>query len=117
MGPHDTPLLLVSILLTIAAPIGCLLLWGRVRGPAAVKVTQRIAMIVVCQLTALFAVGLSINDSRDCYDTWSDLLFDWGLGGDVNSGPAQIQGAGPHHRGEPDRIAADFRFHSDTKTY
>ena len=120
MGPHDTPLLVVSILLAVAAPIGCLLLWGRAPGPAVVKAMQRIAMIFICQFTALFMVGLSINDSRDFYGTWSDLLFDWGLGGNVNNGPGQIEGAGPGglgHQGHGQRITADFRFHSDSMTY
>ncbi len=121
MGPHDTLPLVLSILAAIAAPVGCLLLWGRVLGPAVVRVAQRVSLILVCQLTALLVVGLSINDTRDFYDTWSDLLFDWGLGGDVNNGPGQIEGAGPGlglgHHGHQFTIDADFRFHSDTKTY
>ena len=68
------PLLLVSILLALAAPVGALLLWGRVRGAEALRVAQRVGLLVTCQLTAVLLASVALNHEFAFYESWSDLF-------------------------------------------
>jgi enterochelin esterase-like enzyme len=124
MGPQDTPTLVLSILLSVGAVVGCLLLWSRLPGPNPFKIAARIGMIIVCQFTALVMIFIMINIDRTFYNTWSDLAFDWGFGSDPNAGnqngilPGNNGGTalgGP--KGTEPQIKASFRFLSDTKVY
>lgn len=122
MGPQDTPTLVLSVLLAIGAVVACLLFWSRIPGPSPVKVTGRVGMILTCQLTSLFMVFVLINIDRTFYNTWSDLAYDWGLGGDPNNGQQNgiegnnAGGGAGGSKGAP-QIKANFKFQSDTKTY
>ena len=66
----------VLIIATVLAAIGTLALWGRVRGPRPVRWLGRLAMIVICQLTAIAVVATWINNSYGLYSSWNDLLGD-----------------------------------------
>jgi enterochelin esterase-like enzyme len=77
------PLLLLSIALAVAAPVGALLLWPRVRGEAGMQVAQRAGLIVGCQLTAVLLAGVALNHEFAFYESWSDLF-----GQDDQSGSA-----------------------------
>lgn len=124
MGPQDTPTLVLSILLVIGAVVGCLLLWSRIPGPGPFKVGSRIGMIFLCQVTSLFMVFILINIDRTFYNTWGDLAYDWGLGGDPNGGQQNgIEGGNggtpgnQQGKGAAPQIKANFKLQSDTKTY
>jgi enterochelin esterase-like enzyme len=98
------PLFIVTIMLALAAPAACLALWGRVRGTGALPV--RLSLIVVCQATAILAVGVGVNDHYQFFASWSDLTGQ-------NGGDAAIQqqnsGAVPLRRPLSNRLRDDFR--------
>jgi hypothetical protein len=62
---QGTPLPIVTIVLAIASPVGCLLLWGRIRGPRA---GQRLGLVAFAQVTlsGYSATGLaSVEPATD----------------------------------------------------
>nr|WP_237554581.1 alpha/beta fold hydrolase [Streptomyces sp. SID4948] len=65
----------------VAAVAGAVLLWSRIRGPRAIRVALRVGMIVVCQLTAIFVVMVTVNNQYGFYASWDDLLGDANAGG------------------------------------
>lgn len=65
------PLLVISIVLALGTPLACVLLWGRVRGLGALP--ARLALVLVCQLAAVLAVGVGVNDRFQFFASWSDL--------------------------------------------
>lgn len=69
-----TPLLLLCVALAVAAPVGALLLWPRVRGVPAAQVGQRAGLIVACQLTAVLLAAVVLNHQFAFYESWSDLF-------------------------------------------
>jgi enterochelin esterase-like enzyme len=80
-----------SILLfavAVAAVVGAVLLWPRVRGPRPVRVAARVGMILLCQATAIFVVMVTVNNQYGFYASWDDLL------GNANSGGGKAT-AGP----------------------
>ena len=80
-----TPLLLLSVALALAAPVGALLLWTRVRGPEAARVGQRLLLVVTCQLTAVLLASVALNHEFAFYESWSDLFGQDDSGGVVQS--------------------------------
>lgn len=104
MGLQGWPLLIVSIMLALGGPAACVYLWGRVRGLGALP--ARLALILVCQITAILAVGVGINDHFQFFSSWSDLS---GQG----SADAPIEQANPGDRplSRPlsQRLRNDFR--------
>ncbi|KPI01313.1 esterase [Actinobacteria bacterium OK074] len=74
MSLTGTPFLLTSIVLAVLALAAPLVLWSRVRGPAAVRVAARFLMLVCTQATAVTLVFVLVNNSNSLYDSWSDLL-------------------------------------------
>lgn len=72
-GPQSSAVLVASIVLALAAVGGTLVAWGRVRGPAALRVLQRIGLVLVCQLTAVAVVGVTLNRIDGFFATWTDV--------------------------------------------
>lgn len=98
------PLLVLSIVLALAAPVGCTLLWGRVRGMAAWPV--RIVLILLCQVTAVLLAGIGLNDHFQFFASWDDLIGQNGADAPIqqlNGGPP------PLARGLSKRLRNDFR--------
>ena len=71
---------ILLIAVTVGAVAAALLLWPRVRGPRALRLVSRVGMIVLCQVTAVFVVMVTINNQYGFYASWDDLL------GNANSG-------------------------------
>lgn len=65
---------IAAALLTLTAVVGCVLLWNRLRGPRAAQLVARLGLIVLCQVLAIAAAGLSINAQYGFYVSWSELL-------------------------------------------
>ncbi|HET9657780.1 MAG TPA: alpha/beta hydrolase-fold protein [Kineosporiaceae bacterium] len=74
MSLTGTPVLILSVLSAVIAPGLTAFVWSRVRGQAALRWTQRIAMVVVSQLCAVAMAGILVNNEFSLYDSWSDLL-------------------------------------------
>jgi enterochelin esterase-like enzyme len=91
-----TPFLLLSVLLALAAPVGAFLLWGRVRGADALRVAQRLGLLVLCQLTAVLLASVALNHEFAFYESWSDLF-----GQDDGSGIVQPDGSASGHAAGP----------------
>jgi enterochelin esterase-like enzyme len=72
------------LVVAVAAVAGAVLLWPRVRGPRPVRVVARIGMIVLCQVTAIFVVMVTMNNDYGFYASWDDLL------GNANSGGRSV---------------------------
>src|SRR4051794_41377554 len=72
MGLTGVPLLVLTVLVALGAPVACLVLWNRTRGRVAVAV--RLLMIVTCQASALLVGGIGLNDHYAFYASWSDLV-------------------------------------------
>ena len=70
-GPQSSAVLVVGIVLAVAAVGGTLVAWSRVRGPAALRVLQRVGLVVLCQLTAVGVVGVTINRLDGFFATWT----------------------------------------------
>jgi S-formylglutathione hydrolase FrmB len=88
-GPQTGAVLTVAIVLAIAAVVGTLVAWSRVRGPAPVRVLQRVGLVVLCQVTAVAVAGVAINRLDSFFVTWTDvggLLQD--VGGTIPSASA-----------------------------
>ena len=68
------PLLLLAIVLAVAAPVVALLLWGRVRGASAVRLAQRLGLVVLAQLTAVLLAAVVLNNQFAFYESWADLF-------------------------------------------
>ena len=62
------------VLLAVGAPLATVVLWSRLKGPGPVRVLQRLALIAVCQVTAIAVVATLINNSFYFYTSWADLL-------------------------------------------
>jgi enterochelin esterase-like enzyme len=87
MGLTGMPLLVVSVLLALGAPVACLALWNRAKGHLAVA--TRFLMIVMCQALALLLGGVAVNDHYEFYSSWSDLI------GGGTGGNTAIEALGP----------------------
>lgn len=87
-----TPFLLLSVLLAVAAPVGALLLWARVRGVDGLRVAQRLGLLVLCQLTAVLLASVALNHEFAFYESWSDLF-----GQDDGSGVVQPDATASRH--------------------
>ena len=68
------PLVITLVIGSAAAVGGTLMLWSRVRGPGPARVAQRVAMVVLCQVTAVLVVAAGINNYGYFYGSWSELL-------------------------------------------
>ncbi|MBM9507724.1 alpha/beta hydrolase [Actinacidiphila acididurans] len=72
-------------ILLVAAAIGAVacavLFWSRVRGPRAIRLAERVGLIFLCQITAIFVVMVLINNQYGFYASWDDLLGDANTGG------------------------------------
>ncbi|MFJ6940798.1 alpha/beta hydrolase [Streptomyces sp. NPDC101132] len=74
MGLTSTSFLVLLAVLTALAMLATLLLWARLPGPGWLRWTARLAMIALCQLTAVATVGAWVNNSYGLYASWNDLL-------------------------------------------
>lgn len=99
------PLLILAITLALACPAACLVLWSRLWGAQAFPV--KVVLLVVSQATAVFAVGVGVNDHFQFFASWSDLSGRNGAG----DAPIQQQnpGVGPRSRALSKRLRDDFR--------
>jgi enterochelin esterase-like enzyme len=86
MGLTGLPLLVLTGILALGAPVACLALWNRTRGRVAFAV--RLLLIVTCQATALLVGGVGINDHYEFYASWNDLV------GGGTGGTAEIAAVG-----------------------
>lgn len=68
------PLLATLGMATVLCTVLALVLWSRVRGPAPVRVAQRVALVVAGQVTAVLLVAAALNNYGYFYGTWSDLV-------------------------------------------
>jgi poly(3-hydroxybutyrate) depolymerase len=93
-------LALLLLLAAIAAMAAAVLLWPRIRGPRPVRLLARVGMIVLCQVTAIFVVMVSVNDDYGFYASWDDLL------GNANAGGGHLADPG---RGNPLPVYPDYR--------
>ncbi len=75
MGLLGTPLLLVLGLLTVLLPLATVVLWPRIHGPRALRLTAHAGLVVGCQLAAVLLVAATANDYGYFYGSWRDL---WG---------------------------------------
>jgi enterochelin esterase-like enzyme len=73
MDLQSGPLLALCVLLAIAAPAVCLVLWNRLTGPLLVRVAERLGLIILCQVTVLALAGLLVNHAFQLFPSWSDL--------------------------------------------
>ncbi|MBB4893970.1 pimeloyl-ACP methyl ester carboxylesterase [Streptomyces olivoverticillatus] len=71
----------------VLAVVAALLLWPKIPGPRPVRWLGRIALIGLCQATAICVVAVWINSSYGLYASWSDLF---GRTGDT--GPVAMPG-------------------------
>jgi hypothetical protein len=104
VGLQGWPLLVISIMLALGGPAACVLLWGRVRGLGALP--ARLALILVCQITAILAVGVVVNDHFQFFSSWSDLSGQNGA-----DAPIEQPNPGDHSLSRPlsQRLRDDFR--------
>lgn len=68
------PALIGVITLAVLVTVLSVVVWKRLRGPAVAQVLQRLLLIVLCQVTALAAVGVSVNRQYEFYATLGEFL-------------------------------------------
>jgi enterochelin esterase-like enzyme len=83
MGLTSGIFLDVVIAAVIALPLVTIFLWGRLRGPRAIRQAVRLMMIALCQGAAVLLAALMINNSYQLYTSWSDLFGDNGPSGQI----------------------------------
>src|SRR4051794_39669672 len=88
-------------LLALAAPVGCLFLWDRVRGPRTAQAIARVGLVLCCELTALLFAGVIVNDYGSFYTSWSELV---GRGG-ARAAVASHDGVQTYHFGAAGKSA------------
>lgn len=93
------PLLVITISLALGAPAACAWLWRRLPRLGA------LSLVLVCQVMAILAVGVAVNDHYQFFASWSDLS---GSGSDAPI-VAQNNGTGPLPRALSKRLRRDFR--------
>jgi pimeloyl-ACP methyl ester carboxylesterase len=79
---------ILLIALSVGAVAAALVLWPRVRGPRALRLVSRVGMIVLCQVTAVFVVMVTVNNQYGFYASWDDLLGNANSGGRPTAGPS-----------------------------
>lgn len=84
MSLTGTPLFATVALLAALAVVLPLAVWGKVRGPAAVRVATRGLMVVFAQVTAIALVFVAVNRDMNFYASWGDLF---GTGKYVTAAP------------------------------
>lgn len=82
--PDGDPLFATVALLAALAVVLPLAVWGKVRGPAAVRVATRGLMVVFAQVTAIALVFVAVNRDMNFYASWGDLF---GTGKYVTAAP------------------------------
>lgn len=93
------PLLVITILLALGAPAACAYLWRRLPRLGA------LSLVILCQVMAILAVGVAVNDHYQFFASWGDLS---GSGADAPI-VAQNNGTGPLPRPLSERLRRDFR--------
>jgi S-formylglutathione hydrolase FrmB len=86
------PFAAVVVAAAATAPVAVLLLWGRLRGGAVLRVLQRVGLVAWCQLTAVLVTAVLVNNQFDLYESWDDLF-----GGSDNGQDAQVQADSTAH--------------------
>jgi enterochelin esterase-like enzyme len=74
MGLMSPMTLAVAVLLTAAAPVGCLALWNRFGKRRWLCLMGRCALVVSCQALAVILAGLVVNDTYGFYTSWPELF-------------------------------------------
>ena len=92
MSLLGAPLLALLAVLAVGLPLATWVLWSRWRGPRPVRTLQRLASILLCQVSAVVLVAAAINDYGYFYASWSDLF-----GGSTSNG--RIVHIVAHHSG------------------
>jgi enterochelin esterase-like enzyme len=92
MSLTGTPVLVCVVLVALLSPALTVALWGRVRGAVVVRLLQRLALVLFCQITAVAMTAITVNDQFSLYDSWSDLV---GQNPVAAAGPIPDSGAGP----------------------
>lgn len=96
MGLLSGGLLVLLGALVVGLPAAALLLWNRVPGPIAVRLGQRVVLVGMCQVAAVFFAAAAVNDQYAFYVSWNDLLGTPATSGTIvatNQGVPGAQGA------------------------
>ncbi|MFC9328066.1 alpha/beta hydrolase [Kitasatospora sp. NPDC057015] len=116
-----TPFLLCTIVLVPLSIAAAMLLWGKVRGPRPLRILSRLAMLLLCQFTAVTMVFVMVNNANLIYGNWDDLL---GTGHHVRAvpkvPPADLPGADGRAPGQdaakpPAKVVQSFKNVDDPK--
>ena len=102
MGLTSGGLLALTAVIAIVAPVALLMLWSRVRGVPVLRVVQRLALVLVCQLAAVTLTAVLVNDQFSLYESWDDLFgANAQQTGAVQADPADpiVSGNGAHSFG------------------
>ena len=96
MTPISGSLQITTIVLAVLAALATWLLWNRMRGPRAVRVLQRAALLVFGELMAAMAILLWVNiSSGGLVVSWQDLLGNQSTRGGVFAGQQGAIGLDP----------------------
>ena len=68
------PLQTVSIVLLVGVTVGTVLVWSDVPGRGVVRLAQRAALVIGCQLAAVLLVAVAANNYGYFYGSWGDLF-------------------------------------------
>jgi S-formylglutathione hydrolase FrmB len=92
------PMVIGAIVLAVAVTIACVWVSGRLRGPAISQTMKRTLMVLACQVSAVLAVAVVVNQQYEFYATWDDLVGTGDGGGAVTplTPPDHAVGPGGH---------------------
>lgn len=97
MSPLSGSLLITMIVLAVLAALATWFLWNRMRGPRAVRVLQRTALLVFGELMAALAILVWVNiTSGGLVVSWQDLLGNQSTRGGVFAGQQGTVQLDPH---------------------
>jgi len=87
------PLVVLLAALTVVSMAAAIVVWQRTRGPALMRVGQRVLLLFLCQVSALALVAAVVNNYGYFYGSWSDLLGTSSRAGVVLAGAQRGHGA------------------------
>ena len=74
MGLVGRPLLVLAVTLAALAPLVVVAWWRRGRAGSALGLLGRLLAVLLCQVLAVSALFLAVNDQYSFYTSWSDVL-------------------------------------------
>lgn len=90
--PDSLGVVIAGVALLVVATSGTVLLWNHLRGAVALRIVQRVSLLLLCQVLAVLTAAAAANHVGQFFTSWSDLRG--GLGPTDASGAMPVDASG-----------------------